>query len=322
MKTRKLGSLDASVIGLGCNNFGGRLDYEGTKAVLDACLDHGVTFLDTADTYGLTESERLMGRALKGRRDQVVLASKFGMPNEKAGLKGGADPRYIHSSIDGSLKRLQTDRIDLYQLHRPDPDVPITDTLGALQELIEAGKVLEIGCSNFSAAQLREAEDAASEHGLPRFVSVQNEFSLLRREAEQEVLPACRELGIGFLPYFPLLSGILTGKYRRGQPLPEGTRVTGSERWEAKLTPAVLEAVEQLGDWAESHGRQLLDLAFAWLLKEPAVPSVIAGAMNRGQVEANARAATWELTEEEKAEVDGILTDCGFTPEYPPSLED
>lgn len=322
MDTRKLGSLDVSVIGLGCNNFGGRLDYAGTQGVLDACIAQGVTFLDTADTYGATESESLMGRALQGRRDQVVIATKFGMPNEKAGLPGGASPQYIRSSIDNSLRRLRTDRIDLYQLHRPDDSVPLVDTLGTLKELVDAGKVLEIGCSNFSAQQLREADRLSKEHGLPRFVSVQNEFSLLRREAEREVLPACRQLDVTFLPYYPLLSGILTGKYRQGQPLPSGTRVTGNKVWQPKVTDQVLSAVEALIGYAQGHGHQLLDLAFAWLLAEPAVPSVIAGAMNAQQVQANARAAQWQLTPTQKHEVDDLLAKAGFTPDYPPSLED
>ncbi len=309
MRTRKLGSLDVSIIGLGCNNFGGRLDLAGTRNVLDAALGAGVTFMDTSDTYGATESERLMGEVLEGRRDQVVLATKFGSAHKAAGLEGGASPEYIRASIDGSLQRLRTDHVDLYQLHRPDPNVPIADTLGALGELIEAGKVLEIGCSNFSQEQLEEAERVAAEQNLPRFVSVQNEYSLLRREAEAAVLPTARRLDIGFLPYFPLLSGILTGKYRKGQPLPQGTRVTGNERWESLLTEETLDLIERLVAFSEERGHELLDLAFAWLLAENAVSSVIAGATSAAQVQRNARTAEWVLTEEEKAQVDALLTE-------------
>lgn len=312
MKTRKLGSLDVSIIGLGCNNFGGRLDLAGTKNVLDAAIDTGVTFMDTSDTYGATKSESLMGEVLKGRRDQVVLATKFGMANQAGGIVGGATPDYIHSSIDGSLKRLQTDHVDLYQLHRPHDDVPIADTLGALKELVDAGKVREIGCSNFSKAQLEEAERVATEQGLPRFVSVQNEYSMLRREPEPEVLPTARALGIGFLPFFPLLSGILTGKYRKGQPLPQGTRVTGNERWESLLTEGTLDLIEELVAFSEERGYELLDLAFAWLLAEPAVSSVIAGATSAAQVQRNAQAARWELTAAERQQVNALLDAAGF----------
>lgn len=314
MDTRELGSLSVSVIGLGCNNFGSRLDLAGTKSVLDAAIDQGVTFLDTSDTYGATESERLMGEVLKGRRDQVVLATKFGSPNKQAGLTGGARPEYIRKAIDDSLSRLQTDHVDLYQLHRPDETVPIADTLGALKELIDAGKVREIGCSNFSVGQLVEAERVATEHDLPRFVSVQNEYSMLRREAETGVLPTCHRLGVGFLPYFPLLSGILTGKYRKGHPLPEGTRVTGSERWESLLTENTLELIERLIAFASSRGYELVDLAFAWLLAESAVKSVIAGATSAEQVQRNAATTAWSLSQEDRQEVNALLDEFGFTP--------
>lgn len=312
MRTRELGSLNVSVIGLGCNNFGGRLDLAGTKNVLDAAIDQGVTFMDTSDTYGGTNSERLMGEVLRGRRDQVVLATKFGMANQSAGITGGATPDYIRSSIEGSLRRLRTDHVDLYQLHKPHDDVPIADTLGALKELVDAGQVREIGCSNFSQAQLEEAERVASEQGLPRFVSVQNEYSMLRREPEAEVLPTARKLGIGFLPYFPLLSGILTGKYRKGQPLPQGTRVTGNERWESLLTEPTLDLIERLVAFSEERGHELLDLAFAWLLAEPVVSSVIAGATNAQQVQRNAQAANWTLSEADRQQVNALLAEAGF----------
>lgn len=305
MKTRPIGSLNVSVVGLGCNNFGARLDLSGTRNVLDAAIDAGVTFLDTADLYGGTESERLMGEALRGRRDQVVIATKFGHPrNTKAPT--GARPEDVRSALEASLRRLGTDHVDLYQLHMPDPNVPIADTLGALAEAVRRGQVREFGCSNFGAAQLQEAEDAVHA-GAPRFVSVQNEFSMLRREAEAEVLPACERLQVAFLPYFPLLSGILTGKYRKGKPLPAGTRVTGSPRWEAMLTPEVLDLVEALVAFAEARGRELLDLAFAYLLAHAPVASVIAGATTPEQVRRNAQAGSWELTPEEFATVRDLL---------------
>src|SRR5215218_8240726 len=217
MDTRRIGSLEVSVVGLGCNNFGRRLDSGATSAVVDAALDAGVNFFDTADVYGGTKSEEFLGRALSRRRDEVVLATKFGAQVDEQ--RKGAKPEYVGQAVEDSLRRLRTDRIDLYQLHRPDPDVPIEDTLGALDELVEAGKVREVGCSNFSADQLREEEGATPE-GAARFASVQNEYSLLHREPEVEVLPECERLGMAFVPYFPLANGLLTGKYRRGEDAP------------------------------------------------------------------------------------------------------
>lgn len=306
MLQRDLGSLRASVIGLGCNNFGGRLTEAATKDVLDAAIEHGVTFLDTADVYGGTNSETFMGRVLQGRRDKVVLATKFGSALGDD-VPGGAAPAYVKQAVTASLKRLRTDHIDLYQLHRPDDSVPIADTLGALAELVAEGSVVEIGCSNFSAAQLDEAEGVARASGGPRFVSVQNEYSLLRREPEAAVLPACQRLGIGFLPYFPLFSGLLTGKYRRGQPLPVGTRITGNPRWEAHLTEANLDLIERLVTYAHGNGMELLDLAFAWLLAKPQVTSVIAGATTTAQVARNAKAGSYQLSATQVAEVDALL---------------
>ena len=310
MRTRSIGSLTVSVVGLGCNNFGRRLDLEETKSVVDAALNAGVTFLDTADVYGGTDSEAFLGRVLAGRRDEVVLATKFGAPSPDNELSG-ARPETVRAALEASLRRLRVDHVDLYQLHFPDPDVPIVDTLGALGEAVDAGLVREIGCSNMSAAELDEAEAAADEYGTPRFVSVQNEYSLLRREAEAEVLPACERLDIAFLPYFPLLSGILTGKYRKGRPLPEGTRVRGNERWESLLTDELLDVVERLAQAAESHGRELIDLAFAYLLAQPQVASVIAGATKPEQVRRNVQAGAWELDAEQLAEVRSILDEAG-----------
>lgn len=304
MDTRPLGSLQVSVIGLGCNNFGRRLDLGRTKDVVDAALDAGVTFFDTADVYGETDSEAFLGRVLEGRRDQVVLATKFGMA--LAGGSGGAHPDYVKRALADSLRRLRTDHVDLYQLHRPDPTVPIADTLEALGDLVRAGMIREIGCSNFSAAQLTEAE-AAVAAGAPRFVSVQNEYSLMHRDPEAEVLPASSRLDVGFLPYFPLMSGLLTGKYRKGRALPEGARITGNARWESLLTDANFALIEALERYALVHGHELIDLAFAWLLAKPQVRSVIAGATRPDQVRRNAAAARWHLTEADVEAVARIL---------------
>jgi aryl-alcohol dehydrogenase-like predicted oxidoreductase len=294
------------VVGLGCNNFGGRLDAAATARVVHAALDAGITLLDTADIYGGTRSEEYIGQALKGRRDRVVLATKFGMKVDEQ--HQGAKPAYVRQALDNSLRRLKTDHIDLYQLHQPDPTVPIADTLGALDDAVQAGKVREIGCSNFSAEQLREADSKAREKGAARFVSVQNEYSLLHREPEREVLPECERLGLAFLPYFPLASGLLTGKYRRGQPPPEGSRLGGDGRFADMLTEQNLEIVESIIEFAESRGHTLLELAFSWLLARPVVASVIAGATKPEQVKANAEAAIWKLTEAELAEINEILS--------------
>lgn len=291
-------------MGLGCNNFGRRLDEAATRSVVDAALDAGVDFLDTADVYGETYSETFLGRVLEGRRDRVVLATKFG--SKVAEGKQGARPEYVRQALEDGLRRLRTDHVDLYQLHRPDPEVPIADTLGALAEAVAAGLVREIGCSNFTAEQIAEAAAAVAPDA-PRFVSVQNELSLLRRQDERDVLPACREHGLAYLPYFPLFSGLLTGKYRRGQPLPEGTRITGNPRWEKHLTDANLDLIERLIAFAAERGKELVDLAFAWLLAKPEVASVIAGATSAEQVRRNAQAGAWELSPEDAAAVDAIL---------------
>lgn len=304
METRKIGSLDVSVIGLGCNNFGWRLDYDRTVAVVDVALEAGINFLDTADIYGGTESEEFLGRALAGRRDRVVLATKFGMKVDDQ--RKGAKPDYVRRACEDSLRRLRTDRIDLYQLHQPDPETPIADTLGALDELVKSGKVREIGCSNFSVAQLREAKAAATagDDGA-RFVSVQNQFSLLHRDPEAEVLPECAREGLAFLPFFPLASGMLTGKYRRGQPLPEGTRLAKKSS-SSFLNDRNLDVAEELIHFAAFRGHSLLELAFSWLLSHKPVASVIAGATSPEQVRANVKAAAWHLTPADLAEVDKL----------------
>ena len=299
MDTRRIGSLRVSVVGLGCNNFGRRLDEDRTTAVVHAALDAGITLFDTADIYGDTRSEEFLGRALGPRRDDVVVATKFGMPVDEK--RRGAKPEYVRQAIEDSLRRLKTDCIDLYQLHQPDPEVPIEDTLGALDDLVKAGKVREIGCSNFSADQLRAAE-AAVHTGAARFVSVQNEYSLLHRDPEKDVIPACVRAGIAFIPYFPLASGLLTGKYRRGRPAPEGSRL--QSRWgDEPFTDENLALVESLLTYATSRGHTLLELAVSWLAVQPAVASVIAGATSPQQVKANAAAAGWRLTEAELTEI-------------------
>ena len=304
MDKRKTGSLEVSEIGLGCNNFGRRLDEQGTARVVHAALDAGINFFDTADIYGNGLSEEYLGRGLGERRHEVLIATKFGMMMDEN--RRGARPEYVCRAAEDSLRRLGTDRIDLYQLHQPDPDVPIADTLGALNELVTAGKVREIGCSNFSVAQIRDAESSSASRGIARFVSVQNEYSLLHREPESDVLAECQRVGAGFLPFFPLASGLLTGKYHRGQPAPAGSRLATASG-AGQLSDDKLERVEALRDFAQSHGHTLLDLAFAWLLVKPVVASVIAGATQPEQIAANVAAAAWKLTDAEVAVVNAIV---------------
>ena len=291
MELVDLGSsgLRASRVGLGCNNFGGRVDLAGTRRVVDAALDAGITFFDTAEIYGNEGgSERFLGEILEGRRDHVVLATKFGWGREH----GDGSAKVVRKAIDGSLERLRTDHVDLYYLHRPDPDVPIAETLGALDELVQAGKVRAIGCSNFSAVQLTEADRVAREQGTTRFTVLQNHYSLLERRDDDDVLPLCRELGIAYIPYFPLASGLLTGKYRRGEPAPEGTRLAGREIEDGRLARA-----EALAAFADSRGHTVLELAISALASTPGMGSIIAGATKPEQVRANAAAAGWRLGE-------------------------
>ena len=303
MKTRTIGPLTVSAVGLGCNNFGMTIDEAASIAVVHAALDAGVTFFDTADIYGGTKSETFLGRALAGRRDSVVVATKFGMKVDAN--RTGARPEYVRQAAADSLKRLATDRIDLYQLHQPDPSVPIADTLGALDDLVRAGKVRQIGCSNFSAAQLREARAAVSP-GHAAFVSVQNEYSLLNRDAERDVLPECARLGLAFLPYFPLASGLLTGKYTRGTPAPPGTRL--SQSWASRfVNDERLAKVEALTAFARSRNRSMLELAISWLAVHESVASVIAGATSPEQIRQNAAAAEWDMTPAERAEIENIV---------------
>jgi aryl-alcohol dehydrogenase-like predicted oxidoreductase len=301
---RRIGRLEVSVIGLGCNNFGRRLDESATAKVVNAALDVGINFFDTADTYGGTKSEEFLGRALGTRRADVVIATKFGMAIDDK--RKGAHPDYVKRAAEDSLRRLGTDYIDLYQLHTPDPAVPIADTLGALDELVKDGKVREIGCSNFTADQLHDADNCSRSTGLARFVSVQNEYNLFHREQAHDVLAECAALGISFIPYFPLANGLLTGKYRKGQPPPEDARITSG--WNIKLlTDENLDLVEKLVAFAESHGHTILELAFSWLLEHEMVASVIAGATTPEQVRENANAPVWDLTEAELRELRGII---------------
>ena len=310
MQERPLGSLTVSAVGLGCNNFGRRIDAEQTERVVRAALDAGVNLFDTADVYGDGQSEEFLGKALGERRDEAVIATKFGMQMGDDPDRQGASPDWIATAVEDSLRRLGTDHIDLYQLHRPDREVPIEETLGALDELVAAGKVREIGCSNFTGDQIEEAERVAGSTGLPRFVSAQNHWNLLERSVEEEVIPACRRHGLGVLPYFPLSSGVLTGKYELGEEPPEGTRLGSipKERAERFLNDEDLRTAAALEEFAEEHGHSLLELAISWLASDDVVASVIAGAPKPEQVQANAAAAGWKLTADERAEIDRITS--------------
>ena len=284
------------MVGLGCNNFGGRLDLEGTRAVVDAALDEGVTLFDTADVYGGGDSESFLGDVLEGRRDRVLLATKFGndMGYELDAAPGSRE--YVRHAIEQSLRRLRTDYVDLYQYHRPDGVTPVEETLAAMAELVEEGKVRAIGSSNFDPELVERADAAARERGGARFVSAQNRYSLVRREAE--VIPACEAYGIGMLPFFPLESGLLTGKYTRGEPAPEGTRLAGRED---RLTDEAFDRVEALQRFAEERGISLLEVAIGGLLAQPAVACVIAGATKPEQVRANVAAGAWEPSDGDAA---------------------
>jgi aryl-alcohol dehydrogenase-like predicted oxidoreductase len=306
--TRPLGhsAVEVAEVGLGCNNFGRRLDLEGTRAVVNACLEAGITFFDTADIYGgHGASEELLGRVMEGRWDEVILATKFGMDmGDGATARGSA--AYIRSAVQASLRRLRTEMIDVYWYHQPDGVTPIAETLEALHELVRAGAVRAIGASNFSAAQLQEADDVARERGLTRFTALQNEYSLLKREVEDEVLALCERLNIGFVPYFPLASGLLTGKYRRGAPAPPGTRLAGRDRVASDKQFAVIEA---LSAYARERGVSLTDVAIGGLLAQPAVSSVIAGATKPEQVVSNAGAANWKPSAEDLAQLRARLAE-------------
>lgn len=301
MDQRKIGSLNVSLVGIGCNNFGWRIDAAQTAAVVDAALASGINFFDTADMYGTGQSEEYLGKALKGKREKAVIATKFGLKMGE-GMEG-AKPAYVKQALDASLRRLGVETIDLYQIHRPDEGTPIEDTLGALNDEVKAGKIREIGCSNFTVEQLREARTSnVSVH----FASVQNEYSMFHRDPEAGVLAECARERIAFLPYFPLANGLLTGKYRNGKPFPESSRA--KDGFGPKIfTDENLVRVENLIRFAESRGHSLLELAFSWLAARPEVASVIAGAKSPDQVQANAKAASWKLAAADLDEIDGLL---------------
>ena len=314
MEYRNLGrsGMQVPLAGLGCNNFGRRMDYDQTEAVVHSCVELGVTFFDTADVYGPRGvSEEYLGRALKGRRHEVIIATKFASPMGEGPMWSGGSRRYIMNAVRDSLRRLQTDYIDLYQMHVPDATTPIEETMRALDDLVHTGDVRYIGCSNFSAWQLVEAQwTARSFHGT-EFVSAQNPYSLLDRRIERDLLPVCEKYGVSMLPYFPLASGFLTGKYHRGEAPPPGTRLAGAapmaERLMTERNWAVLEKLEA---FAAERGRTVLDVALAWLAAQPTVDCVIAGATRPEQVETNVRALAWQMTPEEVAEV-AAITESG-----------
>ena len=310
MTYRQLGDsgLTVSTVGIGCNNFGRRVDQDGTNAVVRQALDSGITLFDTADIYGLGSSEEMLGLALGSERENVVVATKFGMDMQGAngpdwGVRGSR--RYVRKAVEASLRRLGTDWIDLYQLHRPDPQTPIDETLAALDELVREGKVRYLGSSNFTGWQVVDADWTARAAGTSRFVSAQNEYSLLERDVEDELVPACEHVGVGLLPFFPLASGLLTGKYRRGEPAPEGTRLAGMAD---RLDGADWDTIEAIEAYAAQRGLRPIDVAIGGLAAQPAVASVIAGATRPEQVVDNVRAGLWEPTAEDLAELDGITT--------------
>lgn len=308
MEFRRIGDLEASVVGLGCNNFGMRIDSAATANVVDAAIEAGINYFDTAEGYGNGLSEEYLGAAVKGRRDRVLIATKWGMLPTPDDDPPTGSAEAVRAAVEASLTRLGTDYIDHYQYHRPDGRTPVAETLGALAELVAEGKVREIGCSNFSEAQLDEAERVAVEAGIPRFVTVQNHYSLLTREPETDgVLEACGRLGIGFVPFFPLESGVLTGKYTFGEAAPEGTRLASmGERAKNFFNDERAPRVVAMKDWAEAKGHTLLEVAIAWLLADGRVTSVISGATKPEQVAANAAAAEVGLSVEDRAELSAL----------------
>jgi aryl-alcohol dehydrogenase-like predicted oxidoreductase len=310
MEIRNLGQsgLRVSVIGLGCNNFGGRIDQVATRLVVHKALDLGITLFDTADIYGNRGgSETCLGEILGDARKHIILASKFGMPMDDTGERQGGSRRYIMSAVEDSLRRLRTDWIDLYQLHQPDPRTPIEETLRALDDLIQHGKVRYIGCSNLSAWQVVEANWTSRMCGLIQFVSCQDEYSLVQRKPDADLIPAMRQYRLGLLPYFPLASGLLTGKYRRNVAMPKDARLTNTQRLADRyLSDRNWDLVERLEGFASARGHSLLELAFSWLLAQDRVASVIAGATRPEQLEANATAGLWRLTSEDLVAIDQI----------------
>jgi aryl-alcohol dehydrogenase-like predicted oxidoreductase len=309
VEQRSIGRLQVSVVGLGCNNFGMRLDADATQRVVDAAIEAGINYFDTAESYGGGLSEEYLGRALGARRSEVIVATKWGHTVSMAEGERGGDPVQIRRRLEASLTRLGTDYVDHFQLHRPDPETPAAETLGCLAELRQEGKIREIGCTVFSAAQLVESHTAATENDLPPYASVQNHYSVLTRGPETDgVFAACEQLGIAFVPFFPLESGLLTGKYRLGEARPDGSRLaTWGDRAGNFIDDEKLAVVERLIDWAETRGHSLLDLAISWHTSNPIVASVIAGATTPAQIAANVAAATWALTPDERGEVDALI---------------
>jgi aryl-alcohol dehydrogenase-like predicted oxidoreductase len=308
IETRKLGSREVTLVGLGCNNFGMRIDEEQSARVVHAALDVGINFFDTADVYGGTRSEQFLGRALGSRRDEVFIGTKFVGPIDDDPSHAGASARWVAEAVEGSLRRLGTDHIDLYQQHSPDPNAPIEETLEALDRLVRDGKVREIGNSNFSGAQIDDAEAVAEHAGFARFVSAQNHFNVLHRDPLRDVVPACLRHGLGVLPYFPLASGLLTGKYRRGEPPPEGTRLSmlPEDRAARVMSERNFDAVDRLAAFASERDHTILELSFAWLAAQPAMTSIIAGATKPEQVRANVAAVDWKLSDDDLVELEKL----------------
>lgn len=307
MDRRNIGGTDGlavSLVGLGCNAFGGRVDEKGTHAAMDAAIDAGIDFFDTAETYGGGNSELFMGSGLKGKRDKIFLASKFGFGTSHVAGKKRGSPENIRAALNQSLTKLQTDRIDLYQLHRPDPDTPVGETMGELEDLVTAGKIRYYGCSYFTGAQMQEAANEANRLGLKGFVTAQNAWNVLEREIEAELIPVCETNGIGLLPYYPIAKGLLTGKYQRNNAAPAGSRLDGDQY----LAKANFDLLERLEGYARDHGHELLTLAISWLAAQPSISSIISGASRPEQMASNAAAARWKLTAENLKEINVILT--------------
>lgn len=297
------GGLEVSMVGLGCNSFGRRIDEKETHAVLDAAIEAGIDFLDTAETYGDGKSEVYMGSGLKGKRNKVFLATKFGLPTSRATDKKKGSPENIRATIDQSLIRLQTDRVDLFQQHRPDPETPIVETLGALEDLVGAGKIRYYGCSYLSGVQMQTAVDEAKRAGLKGFVTAQNAWSLLDRGVEADLIPVCETHGVVMLPYYPIAKGLLTGKYKRGHAAPEGSRLTD----DPDFVNADFDLLENLEGYALDHGYDLLTLAISWLGAQPVIASIISGASRPEQMATNAAAVRWKMSAENLKEIDAIL---------------
>jgi len=315
MRDRVLGTTDlrVSALGLGCNNFGVRTDLPAARNIIAAALDVGINFFDTADIYGLRGgSETILGEVLGPRRQDIVLVSKFGVAMDDEGKLKGGSAAYVARAIEASLKRLKTDWIDLYYYHRPDPTVPIEETLGALNRLIAQGKVRYIGCSNMTGAQIAAAERSAADNGLHRFVVTQDQYNLLSRQIEADVMPAIEAYGLSLIPYFPLASGMLTGKYKRDVPAEPGTRMSFKRYSDRFCNDANFQIVEKLRAFCAARNRSLLELAFAWLLSKPVIGSVIAGASSPQQVQQNAAASGWQLTAAEMAEIDRLTSKRGI----------